>query len=90
MAISFIKKTPSGTTLSGGGAGTSASVISFGSNVTSGNLIVVILQRWREASGTLVAATISDTSGNTWYKDSGQGYLFYDSNKSKIKFRAVK
>ena len=24
------------------------------------------------------------------YKDSGQGYLFYDSNKSEIKFRAVK
>ena len=24
------------------------------------------------------------------YKDSGQGYLFYDSKKSKIKFRAVK
>ena len=24
------------------------------------------------------------------YKDSGQGYLFYDAKKSEIKFRAVK
>ncbi|MBP7735967.1 MAG: hypothetical protein KA369_08345 [Spirochaetes bacterium] len=69
MAASVVKKAPSGSSLSGGGAGTSTTALAFGSAVTAGNLIVVVLQRWREASGTLAAATISDGAGNTWYKD---------------------
>jgi hypothetical protein len=70
MAIALVKKSPATTSPSVGGAGTSTNALAFATNVTSGNLVVVTLARWREAAGTLAAATISDTAGNTWYKDS--------------------
>lgn len=70
MAIALVKKSPATTSPSVGGAGTSTSALSFATNVSVGNLIVVTLARWLEAAGTLAAATISDTNSNTWYKDS--------------------
>lgn len=62
MAIALVKKTPNSTSPSVGGAGTSTTALAFASNVTIGNLIVVVLARWNiyNSAGALASTNVFD------------------------------